>query len=55
MAASELPGGAAAVTVHRGSYDGLKGVYDALDWIQAQGRERGRRRGSPASMTVRGR
>src|SRR5688572_18759931 len=24
MAASELPGGAAAVTVHRGSYDGLK-------------------------------
>jgi effector-binding domain-containing protein len=42
MAASELPGGAAAVTVHRGSYDGLKGVYDALhDWIHAQGREEG--------------
>jgi effector-binding domain-containing protein len=42
MAASELPGGAAAVTVHRGSYDGLKGVYDALhDWIHAHGREEG--------------
>jgi effector-binding domain-containing protein len=42
MASSELPGGAAAVTVHRGSYDGLKGVYDALhDWIHAQGREEG--------------
>jgi effector-binding domain-containing protein len=42
MAASELPGGATAVTVHHGSYDGLKGAYDALhDWIHAQGREEG--------------
>jgi effector-binding domain-containing protein len=42
MARSELPGGPAAVTVHRGSYDGLKGVYDALhDWIHAQGHEEG--------------
>ena len=34
---SELPGGPVARTVHRGSYDGLSGTYDALhDWIHAQ-------------------
>ena len=37
MAASELPGGRAAVLVHRGSYDGLKQAYDELrEWITAQ-------------------
>lgn len=42
MAASELPGGQVAITVHRGSYDGLSGIYDALhDWIHAQGRDEG--------------
>lgn len=40
--ASELPGGQVAITVHRGSYDGLKDTYDGLhDWIHAQGREEG--------------
>jgi effector-binding domain-containing protein len=35
---SELPGGRAAVTVHEGSYDGLKDTYARLrDWIEAQG------------------
>ncbi len=39
---SELPAGPAAVMVHRGSYDGLSGAYDALhDWIHAQGRDEG--------------
>ncbi|HEY7523605.1 MAG TPA: GyrI-like domain-containing protein [Candidatus Limnocylindrales bacterium] len=34
---SELPGGPVARTVHRGSYDGLAGTYDALHtWIHAQ-------------------
>jgi effector-binding domain-containing protein len=34
---SELPGGVAARTVHRGSYDGLPGAYDALHaWIHEQ-------------------
>jgi effector-binding domain-containing protein len=42
MAASELPGGRVAVTVHRGSYDGLKQTYDGLhDWIHAQGHDEG--------------
>jgi effector-binding domain-containing protein len=42
MAASELPGGRVAVTVHRGSYDGLKDVYDGLhDWIHGEGFEEG--------------
>ena len=42
MASSELPGGPAAVTVHRGSYDGLKDVYDALhEWIHVQGHDEG--------------
>jgi effector-binding domain-containing protein len=39
---SELPGGAAALLVHRGSYDALSKSYDGLhDWIHAQGREEG--------------
>jgi effector-binding domain-containing protein len=34
---SELPGGPVARAVHRGSYDGLSGTYDALhDWIHDQ-------------------
>ena len=42
LGASELPGGRAAVTVHRGSYDGLKDVYDRLhDWIHEQGHAEG--------------
>ena len=42
MAASELPGGRVAITVHRGSYDGLKQTYDRLhDWIHEQGHEEG--------------
>jgi effector-binding domain-containing protein len=40
--ASELPGGPAAITIHRGSYDGLSKTYDALhDWIHEQGRDEG--------------
>jgi effector-binding domain-containing protein len=39
---SELPGGRAAVTVHHGSYDGLKDTYERLrGWIAAQGLEAG--------------
>ena len=42
MAASELPGGRAAVTVHRGSYANLESTYDGLhDWIHGQGAEEG--------------
>ena len=42
MGASELPGGQAAVLVHRGSYDGLRQAYDDLhEWIHARGREEG--------------
>lgn len=42
LGASELPGGEAAIAVHRGSYDGLKAVYDQLhDWIHGQGRDEG--------------
>jgi effector-binding domain-containing protein len=42
MGTSELPGGPAAVTVHRGSYDGLSAAYDRLhDWIHTQGQEEG--------------
>ncbi len=42
MGAAELPGGQAAVLVHRGSYDGLRQAYDDLhEWIHAQGREEG--------------
>jgi effector-binding domain-containing protein len=43
MGTAELPGGPAAVTIHRGSYDGLSGTYDALhDWIHAHGHDEGR-------------
>src|SRR5262245_56507056 len=39
---SELPGGTAAKLTHLGSYDALKGSYDALhEWIHGQGREEG--------------
>ena len=42
LGASELPGGRAAVLVHRGSYDGLGGTYDGLhDWLHANGHEEG--------------
>ena len=42
MAAGELPGGPAAITVHLGSYDGLAQTYDRLrDWIHEQGRDEG--------------
>lgn len=42
LAASQLPAGPVAITVHRGPYSGLPGVYDELhDWIHAQGREEG--------------
>jgi AraC family transcriptional regulator len=42
MGTSELPGGEAAVLVHRGPYDTLPGAYDTLhDWIHAQGRDEG--------------
>lgn len=42
MAFSELPAGPTAITVHRGSYDGLAQTYDALhDWIHAQGKDEG--------------
>ena len=42
VSSSELPGGRAAVTVLRGSYDGLKATYDRLhDWIHEQGAEEG--------------
>jgi effector-binding domain-containing protein len=42
MAASELPGGRTAITVHRGSYDALAAVYGQLhDWIHGQGHEEG--------------
>ena len=42
MGSAELPGGEAAVLIHRGSYDSLSGAYDGLhDWIHAQGRDEG--------------
>jgi effector-binding domain-containing protein len=38
VAASQLPGGRVAVTVHRGSYDGLHETYGRLEeWLRAQG------------------
>jgi effector-binding domain-containing protein len=40
--ASELPGGQAAIAIHRGAYDQLSGTYDALhDWIHEHGRDEG--------------
>jgi effector-binding domain-containing protein len=42
MASAELPGGQVAITVHRGSYDGLAAIYEQLhDWIHGQGHEEG--------------
>jgi effector-binding domain-containing protein len=39
---SELPGGATAVAIHRGSYEGLGTTYEQLrEWIQAQGESEG--------------
>lgn len=38
VAASELPGGRVAITVHRGSYDGLSATYQRLSaWIASEG------------------
>jgi effector-binding domain-containing protein len=42
LAASQLPGGQVAITVHRGAYDRLTQTYDALhEWIHAQGHDEG--------------
>lgn len=42
IGSSELPGGRVAMTIHRGSYDGLRETYEGLDsWIRAQGLEPG--------------
>ena len=42
LAASQLPGGRVAITVHRGSYDGLSAVYEQLhDWLHEQGLDEG--------------
>lgn len=42
VGSSELPGGATAVAVHRGSYEGLSATYDQLhDWIHLQGSDEG--------------
>jgi effector-binding domain-containing protein len=39
IGASELPGGPAAVAIHRGPYDSLPSTHDALRaWIASQGR-----------------
>jgi effector-binding domain-containing protein len=38
VAASELPGGRLAVTVHRGDYSGLNDTYGRLEeWLRGQG------------------
>jgi effector-binding domain-containing protein len=42
LGSSELPGGNAAVTVHRGPYEGLGAAYDRLhEWIHANGQQEG--------------
>jgi AraC family transcriptional regulator len=42
IGSSELPGGRAAVAIHRGPYDGLAATYDALAaWIAAEGHTAG--------------
>jgi effector-binding domain-containing protein len=42
LAASQLPGGRVAITVHRGSYDGLSAVYEQLhEWLHEQGLDEG--------------
>lgn len=41
VVASELPAGAAATTVHRGSYEGMSDAHEAVTgWCAAQGLER---------------
>jgi effector-binding domain-containing protein len=38
VAASQLPGGRVAITVHRGDYEGLHETYGRLgDWMRGQG------------------
>ena len=38
----ELPGGRAAITVHRGAYEELQGAHDAIgDWVLAHGHDPG--------------
>lgn len=40
LAAGELPGGSAAITVHRGSYDGLSQTYRRLQsWLEHHGQQ----------------
>ncbi|MGZ6255808.1 MAG: GyrI-like domain-containing protein [Candidatus Limnocylindria bacterium] len=42
VGSGELPGGPAAITLHRGPYPGLGAAYDRLrDWIPAQGQAPG--------------
>jgi effector-binding domain-containing protein len=42
VGSGELPAGRVAVTVHRGSYDGLSATYERLhDWIHASGMSEG--------------
>jgi effector-binding domain-containing protein len=42
LGASELPGGPAAIAVHRGSYDGLGSAYERIEqWMSEQGRTPG--------------
>lgn len=42
VGASELPGGRAAITIHRGTYDTLSQTYDRLhDWLHQQGHPEG--------------
>jgi AraC family transcriptional regulator len=42
ISAGNLPGGRAAVTVHRGEYAGLNATYRALsDWLSANGHQPG--------------
>ena len=42
LGAGELPGGQAAIAIHRGSYDGLSQTYDQLhEWIHGPGRDEG--------------
>jgi AraC family transcriptional regulator len=42
VGAGELPAGRAAITVHRGSYDGLSATYEKLhEWIHEAGESEG--------------
>ena len=43
VAASQLPGGRVAVTVHHGDYEGLNATYGRLEeWLRGQGLTPGR-------------